>query len=149
MSSVNQLCLLLTYVVAPLPARYVPCCLPWSHSPSALLAQGHKACLPASVSRQMEAISSLQYPSVIICLAHFLLRHPFSWPANPQSLPSSVQPWAPAVCPTPCHFWGTGHLSLPSQNTLRDQFPSGPTKEHLGTKSRSSRGVQAPHGSRI
>lgn len=77
-----------------LPAPKVTSCLPQLWGPSTLLAQGHgAACLPASVPKQMEDISSLLHPSRIICLAGFLSGTPL--------LTASKSPVLPCLFPDP------------------------------------------------
>lgn len=133
-----------------LPAPKVTSCLPQLWGPSTLLAQGHgAACLPASVSKQMEDISSLLHPSRIICLAGFLSGTPLLTASKSPVLPSFSRPQPSSRKPHHVSFIGKhlpkGHPSLPMQDPLKkDTSSPAPMEECLGTKSPPSPDKQAP-----
>lgn len=61
------------------------------------------ACLPASVSKQMEDISSLVHPSTIVCLAHFLSGTPLLT-ASESPVPACLFPYPSLIT---CLSWAS------------------------------------------
>lgn len=105
------------------------------------------ACLPASVSEQMEDISSLLHPSTIICLARFLSGTPLLTASKSPVLACLFPDPSLITCLSGASIFPKAISPLTLDALKKDISSPTPMEECLGTKSPPSSANRHPLGS--